>query len=279
MSSPSLAFGGGLDQIDPFDAGDSNLWRKAEYLGRYLFATDFLRQYRPETVADISCGVGYGSIDLSGIAKAVIGVDSSQELIDAASRRCASPHSASPNIKFLKKDLNCEDLIPDIGESSVDAVVSFETLEHLIDPNRAISQFSKILRPHGFLIGSVPNVLSESRDDAGLPRNKSHKQWFSFGSLCRMLERQDMQVVYRLGQSWSRTLHRREQQLSHAKRIFRKLSDEPAMHSPEMIRWLSYVAAYPTVEDVDGSYSIILVAQKSLLPRSSLSADCGHMQI
>jgi hypothetical protein len=29
-----------------------------------------------------------------------------------------------------------------------------------------------------------------------------------------------------------------------------------------MMRWLSYVAAYPTVEDVDGSYSIIIVAQK-----------------
>jgi hypothetical protein len=35
------------------------------------------------------------------------------------------------------------------------------------------------------------------------------------------------------------------------------------MHRPEMIRWLSYVAAYPTVEDVDGSYSIIIVAKKN----------------
>jgi len=29
------------------------------------------------------------------------------------------------------------------------------------------------------------------------------------------------------------------------------------------MRWLSYVAAYPTVEDVDGSYSIIIVARKN----------------
>jgi hypothetical protein len=72
-----------------------------------------------------------------------------------------------------------------------------------------------------------------------------------------------MQVIYRLGQSWSKTLFRREQQLSNAKRIGRKLSDEPGMHASEMIRWLSYVAAYPSVEDVDGSYSIIIVAQKN----------------
>ncbi|HSD57527.1 MAG TPA: class I SAM-dependent methyltransferase [Methanotrichaceae archaeon] len=259
MSSNS-AFGGcGRDQIDPFDPRDSNLWRKAEYLGRYLFAADFLRQHRQSIVADISCGMGYGTSELCQIAETVIGVDSSRELIETASKR-----SNIPNVRFLNKDLDCDDLAPDIVEGSVDAVVSFETLEHLIDPNRAVSQFSRILRPGGFLICSVPNVLYESGDSAGLPRNKSHKQWFSFGSLCRMVEGQGMRVVYRLGQSWSKALHRREQQLSNAKRIGRKLSDEPSMHSPEMIRWLSYVAAYPTVEDVDGSYSIIIVAQKKV---------------
>lgn len=260
MSPHNSAFdGSGLDQIDPFDARDANLWRKAEYLGRYLFAADFLRQYQPSVLADISCGMGYGSKELSGIAKTVIGVDSSQQLIEMASRR-----SNSPDVKFLHKDLNCEDLTPEIEEGSVDAVVSFETLEHLIDPNEAVSQFSLILRPGGFLICSVPNVLSESRDSAGLPRNKGHKQWFNYGSLCRMLESRGMHVMYRLGQSWSRALHKREQQLSHAKRIVQRLSDEPTMHSPEMMRWLSYVAAYPTVEDVDGSYSIIIVAQKHI---------------
>jgi len=77
------------------------------------------------------------------------------------------------------------------------------------------------------------------------------------------VQRHEMQVIYRLGQSWSKALFRREQQLSNARRISRKLGDEPTMHSLEMMRWLSYVAAYPTVEDVDGSYSIIIVAQKN----------------
>lgn len=267
--SSSSSFTGGIDHIDPFDPGDFNLWRKAEYLGRYLFAVDFLSQHHPDTVADISCGMGYGTFELCRIAKTVIGIDSSQELIEKASDRVgnqnASSHNASnhnASIRFLNKNLDCEDLSSDIEDGSIDAVVSFETLEHLVDPNGAVSQFSRILRPDGFLICSVPNVLYESGDSAGLPRNKSHKQWFRFGSLCRMVEGQGMRVAYRLGQSWSKTLHRREQQLSNAKRIGRKLSDEPAMHSPEMIRWLSYVAAYPTVEDVDGSYSIIIVAQK-----------------
>jgi 2-polyprenyl-3-methyl-5-hydroxy-6-metoxy-1,4-benzoquinol methylase len=258
MSSNS-AFGGGLDQIDPFDSEDLNLWRKAEYLGRYLFAADFLKPHRPSSVADISCGMGYGTFELCDVSKNIIGVDSSRELIKIASKR-VNDHNVT--VRFLEKNLDYEDLSPDIEEGSIDAVVSFETLEHLVDPCRAVSQFSRILRPGGFLICSVPNVLYESGDGAGLPRNKSHKQWFRFGSLRRMVEGQGLHVAYRLGQSWSKALHRREQQLSNAKRICRKLSDEPAMHTPEMIRWLSYVAAYPTVEDVDGSYSIIIVAQK-----------------
>jgi SAM-dependent methyltransferase len=257
MSSYSAYSGNGLDQIDPFDAGDSNLWRKAEYLGRYLFAADFLKSHKPDLVADISCGLGYGSAELCSVAGKVIGVDGNRALMESARLRFKTA-----NLHFLHRDLEEEELSPEIEESNAAAVVSFETLEHLLDPSRAVAQFSKILQPGGFFICSVPNVLSESGDSCGLPRNKAHKQWFNFASLSRMVQQHEMRVIYRLGQSWSKALFRREQQLSNAKRISRKLGDESVMHSKEMMRWLSYVAAYPTVEDVDGSYSIIIVAQK-----------------
>jgi len=233
------------------------LWRKAEYLGRYLFAADFLRGKNCRTAADIACGPGYGTAELCSAAESVIGVDGSQEMIDEAKNR-----SRNSKARFIKKDLDRQDLAPEIEEESVDAVISFETLEHLLDPGHAVSAFCRIIRPSGFLICSVPNVISESRDSAGLPKNRDHKQWFSFGSLCRTLERNGLQVSYRMGQSWSRALHRREQQLWHAGRISQRSFDFPVNHTPEMMRWFGYVVAYPTVEDVDGSYSIIVVAQK-----------------
>ena len=256
--SSYLAYGGsGPDQIDPFDAADRNVWRKAEYLGRYLFAADFLRPHKPGLVADISSGRGYGSAELADVAEEVIGVDGCTGLVEAARQSFQTD-----KMHFLCKNLDEEDLCPEIREGSAAAVVSFETIEHLLDPFRTVSQFSKILQPGGFFICSVPNVLSESGDSSGLPRNKSHKQWFNFKSLKRLVQQNDMQVIYRLGQSWSKSLFRREQQLVNSKRLAGRLGDEPAMHSSKMIRWLSYVAAYPTVEDVDGSYSIIIVARK-----------------
>ncbi len=245
------------DQVDPFDENDVHLWVKIEHLSHYLFAADFLKQYQPDIVADISCGTGYGIVELKRAAKSIIGIDNSLDALKIASKKVEDP-----DIRFLQKDLDNDDLMPDVEEGSVDAVVSFETIEHLIDPNRAISQFSRILRPGGFLICSVPNVLSESRTVACLPRNRCHKQLFNFGSLRKIIQSHGMQVEYRLGQSWSYTLLKREQQLSSAKLIKRRLSDLPEMQSPEIIRLLSYIVAYPNVEDVDGSYSIIIVARK-----------------
>ena len=245
------------DKVDPFDEKDIHLWMKIEHLSHYLFAADFLKQYQPETVADISCGTGYGIVELKRAAKTIIGIDNSLDALEMASKRIEDP-----SVRFLQKDLDNDDLMPDIKVGSVDAVVSFETIEHLIDPSKAISQFSQILRPNGLLICSVPNVLSESRTSACLPRNRCHKQLFNFGSLRKMVQSHGMQVEYRLGQSWSYTLLKREQQLLSAKLIKRRLSDMPEMQSSEVIRLLSYIVAYPTVEDVDGSYSIIIVARK-----------------
>ncbi len=241
------------------DENDIHLWMKLEHLGHYLFAADFLKPYKPQLVADISCGIGYGLPELKRIAGAVVAVDNSRDMIEIASQR-----SQGLGVRFLCLDLDRDDLVPAIEAGSVDAVVSFETLEHLVDPQRAIAQISEILRPGGFLICSVPNMLYEPHAIACLPRNRCHKQLFSFASLSRMMQSQDLQVLYRLGQSWSYTLLKREQQLFSARLIERRLSHVPAMHTPEMIRLLSYLVAYPTVEDVDGSYCIIIIAQKGV---------------
>jgi 2-polyprenyl-3-methyl-5-hydroxy-6-metoxy-1,4-benzoquinol methylase len=253
--------GFGWDQTDPFDEKDPHLWMKIEHLGHYLFAADYLKQYKPKIVADISCGIGYGLLELGRIAKQVIGVDSSDEMIDIASKRVAEK-SLDFNVNFIKKNLDLDDLTKDIDLGSIDAVVSFETLEHLVDPNKAIFGFSQILRRGGFLVCSVPNALYEPKSIACLPRNKFHKQLFNYQSLCRMVQGHGFQVIYRLGQSWSYTLLKREQQLFSARLIKKRLSDTPELHSPDMIRLLSYILAYPNVEDVDGSYSIIFVAKK-----------------
>lgn len=248
----------GWDAVDPFDEKDSHFWFKLEHLGRYLFAADYLRQFQPRGVADIACGTGYGLTELIQIADTVVGVDNDQRLLDAVRKRFVGL-----DISLVNLDLDNGDLTAALGESSLDAVVCFETLEHLVHPSGAISHFSRVLRPSGVLICSVPNALYEGTDRSGLPANKYHKQFFTHNSLSRLLNRNGFTIRYRIGQAWAQVLSKRESRLVSKKMLKNRIGDVPCVNSPEMIRLFAYLLGYPSVEDVEGSYSIIVVAHKS----------------
>lgn len=247
----------GWDPVDPFDMQDKEFWVKIEHLARYLFAADYLKQFHINCVADIACGIGYGIAELCRVANTVIAIDNSPKILEIA-----NSEYGDPKVKFVQFDLDKEILTSSIGMSSIDAIVSFETLEHLINPVDTIIQFSQLLTSNGLLICSVPNVIFESRDDAGLPSNKYHKQFFSYRSFVQLLRQSNFEVLYRVGQSWTNILFKRESQLLRKKAISFRLGERAEVNTREMIRTLSYILGYPTVEDVDGSYSIIVVAQK-----------------
>lgn len=254
-NSPDLSFN--LDCIDPFDQDNDNLWVKLEHLGRYLFATDYLRRFKPDCIADIACGAGYGLTELEKVASSVMGIDGNAEVLERAQEQCCTSQT-----QLLQHDLDREDWFGNVRPSSTDAIISFETLEHLLDPSYAIAKFFQLLKPNGFLICSVPNVLHEPRGATGLPTNPAHKQLFNGRSLRQLLERNGFQVHYQVGQASANLLYRRESQLLKHRSIKQRIGDYSQLHSPEIVRHLSYLLAYPTVEDVDGSYSLIVVAQK-----------------
>jgi SAM-dependent methyltransferase len=250
------------DQVDPYDVADQKFWVKLEHLGRYLFAADYLNQFQPNVIADIACGVGYGIPELHRAANSIVAVDNSTEMLDLASNRYGGA-----GVTFIQHDLDHDETVSELKASSLDAIVSFETLEHLLNPNWAVEQFSQLLLPGGFLICSVPNVIFEPLwphqvGAAGLPANKCHTQLFNFHSFARLLGRYDFEIKYRVGQAWTNILYRRESELFLKQVIRFKIGDRSEMHSSEMIRMLAHLLGYPTAEDVDGSYSIIVVAQK-----------------
>lgn len=249
-----------LDCIDPFDQDNENLWVKLEHLGRYLFATDYLRRFKPDCIADIACGAGYGLAELEKVATSVIGIDGNAEILERAQEQCCTSQT-----QLLQHDLDREDWFSNVRPASADAVISFETLEHLIDPSYAIAKFSQLLKPQGFLICSVPNVLHEPRGATGLPTNPAHKQLFNQRSLRHLLEQNGFHVCYQVGQASSNLLYKRESQLLKHQSLKQRMGDYSQFHRPEIVRHLSYLLAYPTVEDVDGSYSLIIVAQKKNL--------------
>jgi ubiquinone/menaquinone biosynthesis C-methylase UbiE len=115
-----------------------------EHLHRYFLARELCRGL---DVLDIASGEGYGSALLAQTAASVIGVEIDEKAVDHA--------NASYDLTNVTFKLGDAREIP-LEDNSVDAVVSFETLEHFFEHNKFLREVKRVLRPNGRLIISSP---------------------------------------------------------------------------------------------------------------------------
>lgn len=194
---------------------------------------------------------------MAAVAEVVVGVDVDEAVLAEARRR-----TAGAAVRLVRADLETGEGCAALADGSADAVVSFETLEHLVSADSALGLFARLLRPRGHLICSVPNALHEGRASTLLPRNRRHRRLFSFDSLVRLLDAAGFEVEYRLGQALTASILRRETDLLRRGVLEERLGRLEVMHEASTMRWLARVLAYPTTEDVDRSYTMIAVAAK-----------------
>ena len=133
-------------------------------------------------VLDLACGVGYGSEILSASPRVTsyVGMDVSDDSVGEAVRRFAGPGR-----RFLKASA-LEIPLPD---ASGDTIVSLETLEHLHEPERALREYRRVLRPGGLLVGSVPSRHFDDRCEVVYGRNEYHVTRFDADGLRALLGR------------------------------------------------------------------------------------------
>lgn len=117
-----------------------------EHWHRYAFALPVLAGKR---VLDCACGEGYGSAMLATRATLVDGVDLSAEAIAHAKAR----YGSAPNLQFHQGNA----LELPFADQQFDAVVSFETLEHLVEQEQLLAGFRRVLKQDGFLLISSPD--------------------------------------------------------------------------------------------------------------------------
>jgi 2-polyprenyl-3-methyl-5-hydroxy-6-metoxy-1,4-benzoquinol methylase len=129
---------------------------EAEHIARYTWAAGFCSGRR---VLDAGCGTGYGSelIHLAG-ASEVVAIDRSETALDLARAT-------------VSEGVTCQ--VGDVADlpfpdDSFDAVVCFEVIEHVDDPDRVLDEFARALRADGLLIISSPNR------DRYVPGNPHH---------------------------------------------------------------------------------------------------------
>ena len=144
----------------------------ALHLKRYEFARPYCVGKR---VLDAGCGVGYGSAFLGEAASSVVGVDVSGEAIDYARARYGGG-----NVEFAVGDLQRLER----GDAEFDAVVAFEVIEHLPQPERFVAEARRVLKPDGVLVVSTPRA--DRRATTG-PTNPFHEREFARDEFERLL--------------------------------------------------------------------------------------------
>ena len=139
VPSPTLSFTG--ERIVPGQVSEP-LFRAHEE--RYVFAGKFVKD---KAVLDVACGAGIGT----------------HYLLTAGARCCTGLDIDDPSICYARamykgcEFSQCDATNLCVPDNSMDVVVSFETIEHLKDHLKFLSECNRVLKPGGVLICSTPN--------------------------------------------------------------------------------------------------------------------------
>jgi SAM-dependent methyltransferase len=163
-----------------YDAEAAKEKRHWWFRGRRRLLDDVLRNLvdsaaPPKTIYDIGCGVGNNCQVLASYGK-VIGIDVSPQALEY----CKNQGYADLLLR------NAENL-EGIPDDSADIVVAMDILEHL-DDRAALAEFTRILKPSGHLVVTVPAFPSlwGLQDELG-----EHHRRYRMGPLTRLIEEAD----------------------------------------------------------------------------------------
>jgi 2-polyprenyl-3-methyl-5-hydroxy-6-metoxy-1,4-benzoquinol methylase len=154
----------------------------AEHLARYRLAAQLAEGRQ---VLDVACGEGYGTAMLSAAGAAgATGVD----VDSAAVEHARSHHAIDARVADIRS-------LP-FDDGAYDLVVSFETIEHVEEPERALDELARVCAPGGLLVISTPNAGQY------LVENEFHVREFEHDEFVGMLRERFAEVRLLFQHNW-----------------------------------------------------------------------------
>ena len=142
---------------------------------------------------DVGCGGGETVAALAALGLDATGMDVSERAVEIAA-------AAQPQLTFFAQDV--ETLPWPVEAESCDVVVSFEVIEHLLEPRRLLEGARDALRPGGHVAlttpyhGRLKNVaLALAGFDRHFAVEGDHVRFFTDASLRRLLDETGFDVV------------------------------------------------------------------------------------
>jgi SAM-dependent methyltransferase len=131
---------------------------------------------------DVACGPGVVTAAIAPRAASVVAFDATAPMLDKAKARCAKAGLA--NVEFKCGDAES---LP-FADARFDGVVTRLAIHHFADPQRALGEMFRVLRPGGTAV-IVDVVSAEDADDSNLQnaierlRDPSHVRMLSASQL------------------------------------------------------------------------------------------------
>lgn len=162
-----------------------------------------------DTLLDIGCGDGFLISQFRTRYRKLVGLEYSSSRLAQAVRNLSQ-------CDFRPVQGSAEDMST-IPSTSVDCIISADTIEHIPDVYAAVREMRRVLRPGGRLIMNTPNVAflkkrllllagrfpSTSQPNEGLGSDilfdGGHLHYFTYRSLRLLLEREGFRITSTLG--------------------------------------------------------------------------------
>ena len=151
-------------------------------------------------VLDAGCGVGHVAIHLAQKGLQVTGIDVVDRHIHQGQRNIEA-RGLETAVTVRKMDYHN---LEGIRDGSFDGIYTMETFVHATDPDRAVEEFFRVLRPGGSIalyeydhgdLNGVPKAVKKSMDHVNKYASMPSNARFDEGVLQRMLEKTGFQDV------------------------------------------------------------------------------------
>ncbi|MGH1352113.1 MAG: methyltransferase domain-containing protein [Methyloligellaceae bacterium] len=122
-------------------------YQGSDIVKRRMLNLDALSPKAGETIADLGCGPGFMTMELSravGPDGKVIGIDPAADMRKTASERCAG----RDNVRIESGTV----LELPLSDSSIDKAVSVQVFEYVDDIPSALREVHRVLRPEGLVV-------------------------------------------------------------------------------------------------------------------------------
>lgn len=129
-------------------AAENSYSRYVTYINHFINTKD-------KSILDVGCGNGWSSYFLAKNAKMVTGIDLHNDGFEPKiSDSLAYKQGTATNIDF--------------PNSTFDVVATHECLEHIPNPEKALEEFDRVLKPGGYIFIVGPNLFSVLQSIRGL---------------------------------------------------------------------------------------------------------------